>query len=66
MRKLIDYFWAFVRKGDLKPYEHGPANKFVITQERDEYGRFIEKEEHPINLIATNGCGDDCNCKCES
>jgi hypothetical protein len=61
MRKLIDYFWAFVRKGELKPYEHGPATKFVAPK-RDENGRFIE-EAHPINLIAKDGCCDNCTCK---
>ena len=63
MRKLIDYFWAFVRRGDLKPYEHGPANKFAVTQERDEYGRFIREGSHPVNLIAKDGCCDTCTCK---
>jgi hypothetical protein len=62
MRKLIDYFWAFVRRGNLKPYEHGPANKFAVTQERDEYGRFIEKED----LLSKKSCGDDCDCNCDS
>jgi hypothetical protein len=66
MRKLMDYFWAFVRKGELKPYEHGPATKFAATQERDETGRFVRDGQHPIDLIATKGCGDNCNCKCES
>jgi len=60
MRKLIDYFWAFVRRGELKPYEHGPS-KFAVTQERDEYGRFIRED-----LLSKNSCGDDCNCNCNS
>ena len=56
MRKLIDYFWAFVRRGELKPYEHGPANKFAVTQERDENGKFIKED-----LLSKKSCGDDCN-----
>ncbi len=63
MRKLIHYFWAFVRRGDLKPYEHGPATKFAIAQERDETGRFIREGNHPINLIASDGCCETCTCK---
>lgn len=60
MRKLIDYFWSFVRRGEAKPYEHGPAVKFyryipVIERKRDEVGRFIEPVEE--------GCGENCKCK---
>ena len=62
MRKLIDYFWAFVRRGQLKPYEHGPS-KFAVTQERDETGRFIREGNHPISLIANDGCCETCTCK---
>jgi hypothetical protein len=61
MRKLIDYFWAFVRKGDLKPYEHGPAIKFAVQQERDENGKFVRED-----LLTKKSCGDNCNCNCES
>jgi hypothetical protein len=66
MRKLIDYFWAFVRRGYPKPYEHGPATKFAVTQERDEYGRFIREGQQPATLMAKKDCGDNCNCNCES
>jgi hypothetical protein len=62
MRKLIDYFWSYVRRGELKPYEHGPAVKFykyvpIEERERDEYGRWITPVEN------TTGCGDNCKCK---
>jgi hypothetical protein len=62
MRKLIDYFWSFVRKNELKPYEHGPASKFVMPK-RDEFGRFITEENRPANLIASDGCCENCTCK---
>jgi hypothetical protein len=61
MRKLIDYFWSYVRRGEIKPYEHGPAKKLKSTIpviERDEYGRWIESKEETKEC-----CGGNCNCK---
>jgi hypothetical protein len=57
MRKLIDYFWSFVRKGQLKPYEHGPAVKFysyVPVLEREKNGKWIVPKEETT--------GDNCKC----
>lgn len=61
MRKLIDYFWSFVRKGEPKPYEHGPAAKFyryIPVVKRDETGKFIEVIEEEKET-----CGENCKCK---
>jgi hypothetical protein len=59
MRKLIDYFWSFVRRGQLQPYEHGPAAKlyrYIPVVERDETGKFIR-------AIEEETCGENCKCK---
>jgi hypothetical protein len=60
MRKLIDYFWSYVRRGQAKPYEHGPAVKFyryipIAERTKDENGKFIKPVEE--------GCGENCKCK---